>query len=236
MRVVTAVVAVLLLVPPAWAGHELTFYPSFYPQEITIRWVEPRAAAPLLVKNALHAYAGADPFPAGAPEKVRYAESLRGWVVLTFKRPAGDAAARCAAGTALVGALGARAPFVVHPWPVTPYHDDYVQQYDLAQRARERTAGTLPRVRAAGPLARALADAGVPVADGADAAIEEISLPSLLDGVETRMAPPNTASGTVQSPIVPSAISRFSFQEADPAVQRVARQHEHEDDALQHEH
>src|SRR5215218_6959569 len=56
------------------------------------------------------------------------------------------------------------------------------------------------------------------------------------NGVETRMAPPNTASGTVQSPIDPSAISRFSFQEADPAVQRVARQHEDEDDALQHQH
>src|SRR4051812_24296582 len=56
------------------------------------------------------------------------------------------------------------------------------------------------------------------------------------NGVETRMAPPNTASGTVQSPIVPSAMSGFSFQEADPPVQRVARQHEHEDDALQHQH
>src|SRR5215213_6116364 len=56
------------------------------------------------------------------------------------------------------------------------------------------------------------------------------------NGVETRMAPPNTAKGTVQSPIVPSAISGFSFQEADPAIQRVARQHEHEDDALQHLH
>src|SRR5882757_2672395 len=56
------------------------------------------------------------------------------------------------------------------------------------------------------------------------------------NGVETRMAPPNTASGTVQSPIVPSAMSGFSFQEADPAVQRVARQHEHEDDTLQHQH
>jgi hypothetical protein len=22
---------------------------------------------------------------------------------------------------------------MAHPWPVTPYHDDYVQQYDLAQ-------------------------------------------------------------------------------------------------------
>src|SRR3954470_3201996 len=56
------------------------------------------------------------------------------------------------------------------------------------------------------------------------------------NGVETRMAPANTGSGTVHSPIVPSAISGFSFQEADPAVQGVARQHEHEDDALQHQH
>jgi len=102
VRAATPVLAALLLVPLAWAGHELTFYPSFYPQEVTVRWVDPRAAGPLLVKDSLLAYAGADPFPAGAPEKVRYAESLRGWVVLTFARPAGDAAARCAAGAALV--------------------------------------------------------------------------------------------------------------------------------------
>src|SRR5213080_1444901 len=56
------------------------------------------------------------------------------------------------------------------------------------------------------------------------------------NGVETRMAPPNTASGTVQSPIVPSAMSGFSLQEADASVQRIARQHEHEDDPLQHLH
>src|SRR3978361_1127775 len=56
------------------------------------------------------------------------------------------------------------------------------------------------------------------------------------NGVETRMAPPNTASGTVQSPMVPSAISGFSFQEADPSVQRIAGQHEDEDDSLQHLH
>src|ERR1700676_501011 len=41
------------------------------------------------------------------------------------------------------------------------------------------------------------------------------------NGVETRMAPPNNASGTVQSPIVSSA-------------HRVAGEHEHEDDPLQH--
>src|SRR3954463_648690 len=56
------------------------------------------------------------------------------------------------------------------------------------------------------------------------------------NGVETRMAPPNTAKGTVQSPIDPSAMSGFSFQEADPAVQRVACEHEHEDDPLQHQY
>src|SRR6516165_1748595 len=56
------------------------------------------------------------------------------------------------------------------------------------------------------------------------------------NGVETRMAPPNTASGTVHSPIPPSAMSDLAFQEADAAVERVARQHEDEDDALQHQH
>src|ERR1700737_692990 len=50
------------------------------------------------------------------------------------------------------------------------------------------------------------------------------------NGVETRMAPPNTARGTVQSPIVPSAMSGFPLQEANPPVNRVAREHEDEDD------
>src|SRR5579863_7326701 len=54
------------------------------------------------------------------------------------------------------------------------------------------------------------------------------------NGVETRMAPPNTASGTVQSPIVPSAMSGFAFQEADPSVERIAREDEDEDDSLQY--
>jgi hypothetical protein len=188
VKVLVAVLLLLLAVPLAWAGHELTFYPAFYPQEVSVHWVEPRAAAPLLLKNTLHAYAGADPL-AGAPsEKVRYAESLRGWVVLTFRRPVGEPEARCAAGAALLRALGARAPFVVHPWPVTPYHDDYVQQYDLAQRARERGASTAPRVRATGALKAALTAAGVSVTPDADAVVEEVTLASLLDGVETRLA------------------------------------------------
>ena len=54
------------------------------------------------------------------------------------------------------------------------------------------------------------------------------------NGVETRMAPPNTASGTVQRPIVPSAMSGFALQKANSSVQRVACQNEDEDNPLQH--
>src|SRR5882672_8203081 len=56
------------------------------------------------------------------------------------------------------------------------------------------------------------------------------------DGVEMRMAPPNTASGTVQSPIDPSAISGLSFQKTDAAIERVAGEHKDKNDALQHQH
>src|SRR5580700_2278628 len=56
------------------------------------------------------------------------------------------------------------------------------------------------------------------------------------NGVETRMAPPNTASGMVQRPMVPSAISGPAFQEANSSIQRVAGENGDEDDALQHLH
>src|SRR5450631_22269 len=56
------------------------------------------------------------------------------------------------------------------------------------------------------------------------------------NGVETRIAPPNTARGTVQSPIVPSAISGFAFQESNSPVQRIAGENEDKDNSLQHLH
>src|ERR1700736_4433692 len=56
------------------------------------------------------------------------------------------------------------------------------------------------------------------------------------NGVETRIAPPNTASGTVQSPIVPSAMSGFAFQKANASVQRIAGENENENDSLQDLH
>src|SRR5713226_6458833 len=54
------------------------------------------------------------------------------------------------------------------------------------------------------------------------------------NGVETRIAPPNTASGIVQSPIVPSAMSGSALQEANSSIKRFACKNGDEDNSLQH--
>jgi hypothetical protein len=195
MKVAVCLVAaaLLLTVLGAYAGHELTFYPSFYPQEITVRFVPAAAAAAgLLRKNALHAYVGGDPFGGRAAADMRWMESLRGWVVLTFERAVGAFAetdGRCAAAARLTAALGDRPGFVAHGYSVTPYHEDYVLHHDLAQKSRERPPGTLPRVRGRGALGKTLAAAGITAAGAdADAIIEEIELAPLLARAETRMS------------------------------------------------
>jgi hypothetical protein len=185
----TFLVLFSLLVGGAEAGHEITFYPSYYPQEVAVLFSTPAAAATLLRQKKVHAYAGGDPFAPGvAPPHVRWIESLRGFVVLTFAKSVGAFAepnARCAGAAVVVRALGSAAPYVVHPYPVTPYHDDWVQHLDLAQKARDRAPGLAPRVHAAGALGEALATAGVP--RGADAVLEEVELTALLAGAETRL-------------------------------------------------
>ena len=51
----------LLLAPIARSGHEQPVYPSYYPHEIEIATVEPKAAAELLGRGKLHAYVGGVP-------------------------------------------------------------------------------------------------------------------------------------------------------------------------------
>ena len=188
-------IALLLVAVAVHAGHELTFYPSYYPHEIDVRFVStPATAAAMLRKNALHAWVGGDPFaPAAAPATARWMESLRGFVVLTFPRATGafaDADSRCAAAAQVAQALGSGAPFVVHPYVITPYHDDYVFHVDLVQKVRERAAGKLPRVRASGALAAAVAKSHVPTAGrDADAVLEEVELSALLSGPSPSTVP-----------------------------------------------
>ena len=76
---------VFLAVLASWAeaGHEIPYYPSFYPQEITLTVAEPGAARRLFARNAIHAYVGPIAAPKGAAE-LAWIESFRAFVVLTF--------------------------------------------------------------------------------------------------------------------------------------------------------
>jgi hypothetical protein len=197
---VVALVAALLTAwtaTAAFSGHELPYYPSYYPQEIRVAFVEADAAAPLLQRGKMQAFIGGDPW-AGAPvpADLGRAESLKGYLVLTF-HPASAAAqrpeARCALASQLMPALASgHDGYRFHPYPVTPYHMDYLHHADrlAALRARGHDQGDPAQpaaqevtIGAAGPLAEALLPPAWR-ATGAvwDATLEEVTLAELLDG------------------------------------------------------
>jgi hypothetical protein len=127
----------LALLGVAHAGHEFPFYPSFYPQEITVEALDARAAAERLAKGTLHAYAGGEIGAQADAGKTGTVTSLGGYVVATFDRrdPAfADRSARCASVRGLKDALGEGQ--VWHPYAVTPFHADYLHHADRAEAAR----------------------------------------------------------------------------------------------------
>ena len=143
----STLLATAILAAPARAGHELPFYPGYYPQEIRLETLSPAAAVPLLRHSTLHAYVGGDPFAGGRlPANVSAVESLAGFVVATpgAATPGADGtAARCAGALAAARVVGAaRAPgFVAYPYAVTPYHGDYLEHFDLAEASRRAVEG-----------------------------------------------------------------------------------------------
>jgi len=89
---------------------------------------------------------------------------------------------------------------VAHPYPITPYHDDYLTHVDLIEplRARaERESTAAPRIRTSGRLAAVLARAGMkPTPGGADATLEEVDLAARLGDPA---APPWAREGWYQA-------------------------------------
>ncbi|MBI2754204.1 MAG: hypothetical protein HYX46_11980 [Betaproteobacteria bacterium] len=131
----------LALLGVARAGHEFPFYPSFYPQEITVEALDARSAAERLAKGTLHAYAAGEIAAEPNPAKLGTVASLGGYVVATFDPRApgfAERSARCAAARSLKGALGEGQ--VWHPYPVTPFHSDYLHHADRAEAARAAAA------------------------------------------------------------------------------------------------
>ena len=137
----------------ARAGHELPFYPGYYPQEIRIETLAPAAAVPLLAQERAprlrrrRSLRRRGRLPAHI-DRGRVARRLPGRHASTRRRRArrprralrGRRADRRGLG-------GPRAGYVAHPYPVTPYHADYLQHADwsIASRrvASRRRAGGL---------------------------------------------------------------------------------------------
>lgn len=135
----------LTLAAPTWAGHESPFDPSYYPQEIRLNVVAPAAAGGLLATASIHAYIGGDPFAGqSAPANVAPVDSLGSYAVVTVNTARlPTAAARCEAAAAVIRGLDHRQDgFVFHPYPITPYHWDYLEHADLAAAARRTYAAS----------------------------------------------------------------------------------------------
>ncbi len=215
------------------AGHELPFYPSYYPQEIRLETIDPAAAAPMLQKPGLHAYLGADPFAGRkAPANVTPRDSLGGYVVLSFNRASPVAAtseSRCETARRVARSLSpAPGVFVPHPYPVTPYHGDYLAQFDLAQAQKKayeaRGADAKPptlRLHAKGALAERLVKAPARSAGHDwDAVVEDVDLAGLLFGPATVMdgwqGPPWLKEGWYHAWLLQAAAM------ADPAARQAA--------------
>ena len=196
-RTLLITVAILAAVSVARSGHELPVYPSYYPHEIEITALAPGRAAEQMSAGKLHAYIGVTPDFSGAPSKsISFAESLGAFIVVRLNqdRPfAKDEASACAAVRAIVREMAARGGgdggFVAHPYPVTPWHGDYLLHADLAQAARAwlvgsanaPSAGDSLKVRVEGALAsRLVRSEWTATASEWDVAITEVGARELI--------------------------------------------------------
>src|SRR5262245_19699572 len=187
--VVVLCIAATIVAVPARAGHEMPFYPSYYPQEITVESMPAAVAAARLEKNTVHAFVGGDPFAGRAlPAKLRGVDSLGSYVVVTMSPTTAalaTAQARCTAARAIIAGLHGEG-WRPHPYPVTPYHPDHLAHVDLieaAQNAPPPAPGTRPasrlRVRSRGALAERLLG-GLRGPGAWDALVEEVSVRDLV--------------------------------------------------------
>lgn len=192
-RVVLVCTLALASMTVARSGHELPVYPSYYPHEIEIQTVAPERAAVMLLGGQIHAYVGSEPRFAGVvPEAIRTVESLGSFVLIRVNPSsprAGDEQAACAIGSTVLRSIAVQpGGLIVHPYPVTPLHGDYLHHVDRAEAAKARLLGAPPspapvtglKVKAEG-FASSLVPPGWN-ADGTewDAEIAEVRLSDLL--------------------------------------------------------
>jgi hypothetical protein len=174
------------------AGHSVGHFPSYYPHEIRIETIDPAAAAKGLSEQTLHAYVGATPAFAGpVPKHVEPVQSLGSILVLSLQTASGrfpSADARCTAARGFMAALREEASggFVFHPYPVTPYHADYLHHLDRVEAAIDAIGGASAPARsekigAKGRVAETIVRAKWTLAaESSDIVLEEVPVDELL--------------------------------------------------------
>src|SRR5262245_19532234 len=200
-----------VLVTVARGGHELPIYPSFYPHAIEIKTLAPNAAAAELRGGRIQAYLGEGLDLAGAsPEQIRAIESLGSFIMARINPETARMRAEptaCDAIKTVIRELTAQNDLVVHPYPVTPFHGDYLYHADLAIAARARFAEgetTIAdlKVKANGRLARGHPDWPLRGAEW-DIELTEVDAAALMAAatfsVNGWIAPPWARTGWVQA-------------------------------------
>jgi hypothetical protein len=191
----------------ARGGHELPVYPSYYPHEIEIRTLSPDRADNELRKGEIQAYVSEGLGLAGAPaEQIRAIETL-GSLIVAHINPASSlwnsGMSACDIVNVVVGKTSPENDFVLHPYPVTPFHGDYLYHSDLVAAAKARFSQTNPDVRppkikASGRFAQHHADWVTPDADW-DVEISEVdaakAMAAEMLSVNGRLGPPWVRTG-----------------------------------------
>jgi hypothetical protein len=173
------------------AGHEVPYYPSFYPQEIRIEPLDPDAAGREFAnpRDPLHAYIGSAPrFAGNPPADLKSVVSLRSFITVTInprsERLAGREA-RCRATDIAASMLAKHPDLVVHSYPITPYHVDYIHHVDLIRQPATRQATLALEVRAVEGVAPLIAE-HVPLTSAGSAAwditIDEVAVVDTIRG------------------------------------------------------
>jgi len=208
MKRLAATILVLgaALVTVARGGHELPIYPSFYPHEIEIKSLAPEEAAQPLRDGKIQAYIGSDLSFAGAPPVDLHAiESLGSFIIVRVNPDsarAQDDASACAVVRTVMRALTGQSNFIPHPYPVTPFHGDYLHHADLAAAAMARfSIGEAPvdlKIMARGGLAQSHPEWSARDADW-DAEVDEVDAAALVASaifsVNGWLAPPWVRTG-----------------------------------------
>jgi hypothetical protein len=176
---------------PAHVGHEISYYPSFYPQEIRIELLDTPAAAKEFESKTdpLHAYIGSTPlFSSEAPAHLKSVHSLRSFITLDVNLQSPrlhGREERCRAAKRAASALVVQQDVITHRYPVTPYHADYLHHRDRIPEPGESAPsaaarGTELTFRPAGGAVAGLQPPGVAThASDWDAGLAEVTVEEL---------------------------------------------------------